>query len=707
MAVIQKIRNYSGLLIAVIGIGLAAFVLGDFLGYGPMRTQRFDVGEVEGTPITYQHFEQRVNQQIDNWQAQTGVQTIGQQEAFQFRQQVWNEMVREIIMEEELDRVGLTVPAEELYDMIYGTDPHPILVQSFSDPVTGSYDPQQVIDFLRNFDRLDPSIRRQWLMLEEYMKRERREEKYHQMIGQAYLAPAPLAAFDFVQRNTTADIRFAFKRHDDIDDQAVSVSDRELRRTYDENRHLFHQEASRDIRYVVLPIFPSEEDRENTLEEVAALRDDLAEAVNIEAFINSMSDTRFDPTYYGRGSLSPQIDPEIFDMEPGSIVGPYLEDNAWILAKLVDSQMRPDSMRASHILISYRGLPSARPETVRSYEQARAKADSLLSVVRANPGRFPALASEFSDDPSAAVNQGDLEWFRDGDMVRPFNEAVIETPTGSFVKVETDFGFHVVHVTGKSPATQKAQLAFLTREIEPGSRTIQSAYSRISQFANELRRHRDFETAAEESGLGVREATRLGEMDLTVPGVDRGRQIVRWAFDPDTRAGSFSRIFELDDTFVVATLDNKREEGFPPLEEIRDEVMAMAIRDKKQQRIAEQMREALAVGTLDDMAEEMGLSTMLASNLSFASNSLPGAGTEPRVIGTVFASQENETSRPVKGNNGVFVFEVVRMDEVIVPDDLTQNQRTLQNSFFNRVPGQAFRALYNRADIVDNRGMFF
>jgi len=706
MAVIQKIRSYSGLLIAVIGIGLAAFVLGDFLGHGPMQQQRFDVGKVEGTSIPYQQFDQRVNQQMDNWQQQTG-ESPGSQQAFQIRQQVWNDMVREILLEEELENLGIAVKAEELYEMIHGSDPHPILIQSFSDPATGTYDPQQVVEFLRNFDRMDPQVRSQWVMLEEHIKSDRREDKYNQLISKSYGVPDALAAADFSHRNTTADIRFAYKTTDEIDDDQVSVSDRELRAVYDNHKHRFRQEASRGLKMVVQPVHPSETDQENAMNEILELREEMQDVENIPAFINAVSDRRFDPTYYAEGELSPQIDPEIFDAQEGDIFGPYMEDNAYVVSMLVDAQMRPDSMRASHILISYQGSQSATEQTMLAYDDAQQMADSLLGVVRANPNRFPELAMEMSDDPSAAANQGDLEWFRDGEMVQNFNEAVVEGTVGSFLTVETDFGFHVVQVTDKSPLTQKVQVANLIRNIEPGNRTYQDAYSAVSRFASEVREGADFEEAAAEAGLNVREAPRVGPMDVNLPGIDEGRQVVQWAFGEDTSVGDFSRIFELDNTFVVATLAEKRDEGIPSLSQIRSQIMSIARDEKKKEMIAEEITQAMANGSLDNVAGQLGLEVAEANDLTFASNNLPGMGPEPKVIGSAFAMSEGTAKGPVIGNSGVFIVEVVRMDEEVVPSNLTANKRRLQDAFLNRVPMDAFEAIKNRADIEDNRAMFF
>jgi peptidyl-prolyl cis-trans isomerase D len=707
MAVISKIRSYSGLLIAVIGFALAAFVLGDFLGYGPMRPQRADIGRVDRTQISYMEFDRRVNDQMDQWRSQTGVQQIGQRESFQIRQDVWNQMVREVLLDNELERLGIDISSQELYDMIHGPDPHPWIVSSFTNPVDGSYDPQQVINFLRNFDMLDPSTRMQWIQLEQFIKRERQENKYHNLLRRGFYVPHALAKRDFQDRNTTADLRFVFMPFASIDDTLVSVSERELRRVYDENKHRFEREATRSLEYVAFPVFPTEEDREAIRREIQELKEELETTENVEAFINAVSDTRFNPAFMARGDLSPLIEEVMFDSQVGTIYGPYTEDNRFVLAKLTDVQMRPDSMRASHILIAYTGSRAAYPELVRSREQAEAKADSILNVVRRNPARFGALAEEFSDDPSAAMNQGDLEWFRDGEMVPEFNEAVIEANVGTFTTVESIFGFHVIHITGKSPATRKVQVAKLTRDIEPSSRTYQQVFGNASEFASLLRQTRDFGEAVAEKGLSKRVVEEIREMDNAIPGIENPREIIRWAFDERTREGSFSRIFDIEGRFIIATVTQKTDAGIPDLDDIRDDIMAIAIRQKKFEKMAEQMRQAMAQGNLDAIAGELQMQVREANDVRFTMVNLPGVGAEPKVIGAIFGLEPNTISQPIKGNTGVFLAEITRMDEAVTPENLEPTKQQWRNTFSNRVQNDVFQALKNNARIEDNRSDFY
>lgn len=695
------------MLIAVIGIALAAFVLGDFFGYGPSGGQSIDVGKIDKTKISYQEFEQRVNDQLEGWKMQTGNQNPGPQEAFQIRQQVWNTMLREILLDTEMEKLGIETSTDELYHLIHGPNPHQVIVRNFSNPTDGSYDPQQVIGFLQNFDNLDANTQNQWLMIEQFIKRERQENKYHNLIRQGYYTPSLLMSREYQDRNATADLRYVVKRFEAIADSLVQVSDRELRTVYEENRHLYEQEASRSLQYVVFPVFPSEEDREALRNEILELQEEFTNTENVETFINSSSDERFNPMYLSQGQLSPELDSVMFNSPVGTIYGPIVEENAFVMAKLTDVQFRPDSMRASHILVSHIGSASADPTTTRTVEEARSLADSILGVVRSNPARFGDLAAELSADPSAQMNRGDLEWFRDFEMVPEFSEAVINAGVNTFTTAESQFGVHVIQVTGKAAPTKKIQIARLTRNIEPSNRTFQSVFGQASEFSALLRDNKNFEEAAEEKSLSVREVEMVREMDSNLPGIENPREIIRWAFDEKTKEGGFSQIFDLDNRFLVATVTEKREEGIPSLEEISDEIQALAIRDKKFETISAEMKEALGAGAFEAIADKLQLTPEQALEIRFNMINLPNVGPEPRVVGTAFGLQPNTISQPVKGNAGVLLVEVMNREEAVEPEDMSATRRQINSAFSNRVLNDVFNAIRENANIEDNRTMFY
>lgn len=706
MAVIGKIRSYSGLLIAVIGIALAAFVLGDFMGYGPTGAGSTEVASVGNTKIMYQEFENRVAQQTEQWKQQTGNQSLSAAEAFQIRQQVYNQMIREILLNQEFDELAVSVPGDELTDLIIGNDPHPAIVQSFTNPEDGSFDPQTVIQFIQNMDMMEPQMQTQWIQLEDYIRQQTRESKFHELIRKGFYAPDTIAFLDHQFKNTTASIKLLVKRYNTIADSLVNASDRDLRNVYDEHKFEFeNEEETRNLEYVVFPVFPSEQDREIIKQEVETLKQEMMDVEDKIAFINANSDQRFDPAFYRQDELSPEIDSIMFNAEPGTVYGPYEENDAFVVAMLNEIEFRPDSMQASHILIAYAGSQSAGPETLLTRDEAEESADSLLTVVRRNPGRFAQIASEISDDPSAAMNQGDLGWFQDGAMVPPFNEAVINTPVNQFTVAESDFGFHVIRVTGKARPTKKVQVAKLTRNIEYSNQTYQRVYAQASTFAGSLREGKDFDTAADESEVSKRVASDLKHMDNSIPGLQEPRNIIQWAFSEDTNEGDFSQIFDLNGRFVIAKVVDISPEGIPPLENIEEEIREIAIQKAKAEMIKEQIAQTGASG-VDEIAAQMELEPQSVDNIRFTMNNLQGFGAEPAVVGAVFGLEENEVSDPVEGNAGVFVIEVLSRT-YNQPAQLSAQKTQFQNAFRNRVPNEAFRALQENADIEDNRHRFY
>ncbi len=707
MAVIGKIRSYSGLLIAVIGIALAAFVLGDFLGYGPAGgPQTLEVGQVGKTKIMYQEFEERVAQALDNWRNQTGNQNPGVRETFQIRQQVWDQLLRENLLSKEFEQLGIKISPDELTDLIIGNDPHPAVLQSFTNPEDGSYDPQTVINFLQNLNTMDPSMQSQWFMLEDYIRDQRRETKYNTLIRKGFYIPDAMVKADYKDKNTTASASLIVKRFSEIADSLVVVSQTDLRNTYNEQKHKFERESARDLEYVVFPIFPSEDDREAIRKETENLKTELERTQNIETFINANSDERFNPAFFGSGELSPVIDSLMFNSEIGTTFGPYVENEAFVVAKLADVQFRPDSMKASHILIAFAGSRSAQPQTTLTRDQAKQKADSILSVVRRSPGQFASLAEQFSDDPSAAANQGDLGWFPDGAMVPAFNEAVIDNPVNSFTIAESEFGYHVIRITGKSRPTKKVQIAKLTRNIEYSNRTFQRVFGEASAFSSALRDNDDFDAVVEEQGLSKRIIDNVKPMDNTIAGIENPRSIIQWAFAERTEKGSISQIFDLEGRFVVARVAEVKEEGIPSLDDIRQDIMTIAINNKKAQMITDEFNQAQG-NNLQEKAEALNLNSQTIENIRFNSSNLQGFGSEPAVVGSVFALEPGSLSNPIKGNSGVFLVEVNSMEPPVMPENLTAQQNQLISTFRNRVPNEAFRALRESAEIEDNRHRFY
>jgi hypothetical protein len=270
--------------------------------------------------------------------------------------------------------------------------------------------------------------------------------------------------------------------------------------------------------------------------------------------------------------VSTVIESVIFDNgnQPGFVFGPYFDNDAYNLVRIVDLQNRADSLKASHILIPYAGAFRSE-DTITTKERAQAVADSLLNVLKKNvkkPELFAELATAFSSDKGSAEKGGDLDWFTDGTMVPTFNEFVMNNAVGQMGVVESPFGFHVIKVTGKTEMHPKARLAVLKHDVTASTKTYQDVFAVANKFVTENRTYDQFNAAIEAQGLTKRTMPRMTASTYQISGIENPRQIVRWAFEDKTKKGDVSSIFELDDMFVVAALTDVVPEGYAPLETV-------------------------------------------------------------------------------------------------------------------------------------------
>jgi peptidyl-prolyl cis-trans isomerase D len=706
MALIGDIRKRSGLLVAIIGIALAAFILGDLLSNRNPRRGINTIGEVNGEKILATTFNQRVDENLEARKQNTGNENLSADEQFQIRQQTWEQVVNETLLLEEVAKLGLSVSKQELDDQIRGKNPHMYIQQSFRDPQTGAFDPANVLSFLQNLDNVDPQMKQRYLIIEKAIKEDRLNTKYRNLVTKGFYVPAAFAKRDYEARNTKIGARYYGAAYTSIADSVVTLTDADYEKFYKENKHKYQQEASRDIEYVTFDILPSEEDRAKIAAEVQQLYTEFATAENIVSFVNTTSDERYDSTWMKKGSVPYQLDSIMFNSSPGVTFGPYIESNAYTIARLVDVQSRPDSLKASHILVTWAGT-NVNPATTITKIQASQKADSILSVVKGNSAKFDEIASTMNDDETAAKSKGDLNWFADGAMVPQFNNAVLNGKVGDVLKVETQFGYHIVKITGKTAPVKKVRIAYVKRNLEPSSRTIQDVYTLASQFAIESKNAEGFNKLIDERGYTRRLAERVGIEQNNLPGITQAREVVRWSFDEKNEIGAISPVFDLEGRYMVALLKEKREKGFPTLEQVKEFIEPLVKRDKKAETlIAEINKEIKSIADLNKGYLALGMKAD-TNEIAFAASNLPGYGKEDEAIGVLFTLKEGQMSNPVKGNQAVFVLVADKVNAAAPKDDYTAEKRMISNAFRTRAQRDVTEALKRKAEIEDNRLMFY
>jgi peptidyl-prolyl cis-trans isomerase D len=703
MAIIGEIRKHYWLLVAIIGVALLLFVLSDF---SRKRTkQTTTMGVIAGEKLSAMEFNKKVEENIELQKANSGKENVSADEAFQIRQQTWQQILSEIIMNNQYDKLGVSVSVDELDDLIRGKNPHQYIVQSFTDPNTGQFDAKAVSNFLQNLDNVDPSMKKRYLALEKAIREDRLRTKYNNLLIKGYYVPTAFAKRNFDEYNKMAKVRLAGVRYQVISDSMATVTDADYEKYYKENSFKYKQDKPvRDILYVVFTPKATSDDIAKIRQDVDELYKEFQTVTDVPAFVNANSDTRYDSTWKKRGNNSPMVDSMLFNSPIGAVLPPYEENGMFRIFRIVDKQARPDSLKASHILISYAG--SQVQEAKRSKNDAIKVSDSILNVVKTNPVLFESIASTLSDDQTARKKAGDLDWFVDGAMVGPFNDAVLKGTVGEIVKVETQFGYHIIKITGKKTPIVKLRVASLDRKIEPSSKTIEKIYNEASSFATEFNTLEKFEKAVKDKGMDLRTGDRTDAMADRLPGLDHARGIVQWAFREETEKGKVSDVFETDASYVVAVVKNVVEKGIIPLETLKESIKPLVIREKKAELITKKINNQFAkLKDINSLIREYNVK-IDTCEISFASANIPNYGREPKVTGQIFAMKQGQMSAPMQGEQAVYVVIFDGFKEAPDAKDMESQKKQLAMNFQART-NQVLNILQDKAKITDNRMMFY
>jgi len=707
MAIIGEIRKHYWLLVAIIGIALLLFVLSDF--QRKQGKQSNTIGVIAGEKIAITEFNKRVDENSEMQKANSGKENLTAEESYQIRQQTWQQVVNEIVMNRQYDMLGISVSVEELDDLVRGKNPHQYIVQSFTDPKTGQFDKNAVNNFLQNLDvpeKVAPEMKQRYLLMEKAIKNDRQTTKYNSLITKAFYVPTAFAKRNYIESNAMAQVRITGMTYQMVPDSLVKVTDADYEKYYAENKYKYKQDKPvRDLEYVLFEPKMSEEDKALLKANSEKAYNEFLTATDVAGFVNSTSDNRYDSSWRKRGSFSPMIDSMLFNAPIGQVFQPMEDNGMYRIFKVVDRQAKPDSLKSSHILISYAGTPIK--TATRTREAADKMADSILKVVQKNPAAYESIAGSLNDDEVAKAKQGDMGWFADGAMVPEFNEAVLKGAIGDIKKVETQFGYHIIKIVGKKDPSTKIKVASIDFTMEAGTKTIEGLYNEASSFSAANNTIEKLEKAIKDKGLNLRNADRLAETDNTIPGLKTAREIVRWAFNKDTDKGAVSNVFDIEGTYVVAALKNKVEKGFVPLDVLKDPIKPLVIREKKAEFLMKKVNNQFAkLKDVNALIKDFPNIKIDTVDVSFASANIPNYGHEAKLTGQIFSAKKGQVSGPVQGEQGVYVFILDQMKEAPVTTDYKNQQKQMELYFQSR--SQMFsNILQEKADIQDNRLMFY
>jgi peptidyl-prolyl cis-trans isomerase D len=706
MSVLQFLRERAGVLVAVvIGLSLFIFVIGDFFGGGTgQRAQArkyYEIGKIGDKSVSYQDYEQEVQNLIEIYKL-SGNTNLDESTTESIREQTWQEIIRQNILDNQYRKLGIGVSSEEVDELVLGNNPHQIVLQLFSDQQTGTFNKSVLVNFLKQTE-IDETTKNYWLFFENEIVDDRMSTKYNSLVSKGLFVTSKQVEFDKNLAAATVDFSFITKNYSSVPDSLVKMTKGDIEEYYSKHKESFKKSALRDIEYVTFDIVPSDDDIKQTEEWISKTKTEFLEASDPVQFINLTADTRHVGFYTPINEVPAQLSEFVKKEDMTEVFGPYIEeDGSYKVAKLLGVASRPDSVHARHILLS--------TGQALSLDEARAKADSLIKLIRSGVS-FATLAITNSDDQGSAQLGGDLGWFTEGSMVVPFNEACFSAKKGDIVTAETTFGVHIIEIIDQSKNSRKYNIGIIDRKIVPGSLTNQRIYSEASQFAGANNTYEKFNKTITENGLTKRVANDITPQQKTLPGLDNPRNLIISLFQTETGEivldNNQQAVFEIGDKYVVAFCTRIQEDGIAPMKDVENDIRFLVTRDKKAEIISREFEEAnKTASSLYDIAGSMGLTLQEATQISFRSYSVPGAGAEPALISAASAASQGVVTGPVIGDNGVYLLTVNNITNT-VDEDMEMLKQRLTSTFQMRGSYEAYEALRKEANVIDKRYKFY
>ncbi|MGB7394493.1 MAG: peptidylprolyl isomerase [Pricia sp.] len=707
MAILESIRKQTTVLILIIGLALFAFVVSgvftqDGLGGGKVGSS---IGEINGTEVTIDEFRQKVDIASRNSGPNAStMQTVNQ---------VWDQEVRNTIMGQQFEDLGVNIEQDQIMNYV-ATIPGYAQNPQFQNE-NGVFDPNKFRSFIADMKVNNPSQYNFWLQNEASIIQSAKEQTYYNLIKAGVGATLKEGEFDYRLATDKIDIKYVRIPFTSIPDSSITVSKSEIRSYIEEHKEDFKQDAARDIQFVYFEEKPSSEDVKEVEDAIAALLDDGVEyndasdtndtiagfrnTTDMDAFLDRNSDIKFDTIYQEKNQLPTQFADTLMGLQVGETFGPYRDGDFFKVTKMMDRKAN-GSVKASHILIGYEGAQRANPDVTRTKEEAEAEAERLLREARKTDAKFVELARDNSDGPSAP-NGGDLGYFQEGRMVPAFNDFAFQNPVGTIGMVETDFGFHVIKIDDKRDIVQTATLA---REVEPSEGTVNQLYTDATQFEMEsISSEQPFSDLAKEKKYTVRPVNKVNATDENLPGLSSQRNIVQWAFNGDTEVGDIKRFDLNTGGYAVVQLTNTYEEGLMSVEDASATVLPKIRKERK----ATQIISANKGKSMEEIAKDNNVSTSTATALTVKSPTIPGAGSEPAVVGAAYAMKEGATSELIEGNSGVFKLTVTKKTEAPELDNYSTYASSVKTAREGQVNTAVYNALKDAAEIDDNRAAFY
>ncbi len=724
MGTLQTFRKVSPYALGLFALIFVAFmVLSDADISNLIRKgqtlQNAYVGKVNGEKIPYKDYEEKVRQQIEQEKAQMNNPEAEIDES-RIRQQVWSQMVDNILINQEAKKMGITVTPEEIRDELIENPPD-FLKKSFTD-TSGHFlkdiylelitNPQSYVKYLGDPNKISEEekkqavekLRKDLIEVEDYIRRTKLYRTLQTTIGISSSLISPnYAKQKLINENSTADVKLIALRVNTINPDQIKVTDDEIQKYYDEHKSYYTQKNEVKIKYISFPIQPSKEDSARAGKHIIDIEQSLANATGLQA-----KDSIFDlkMSEYGgetndfqpANKIDPAISKYFTQIEEKQIVGPINRPEGITFIRFdAKREGTTPQVKASHILIKFNS----------NKDSALAVAKKLLADARSGKD-FATLAKENSQDQGSAINGGDLGFFGKGQMVKPFEEAAFAAKVGEIVgPIETEFGYHIIKVTEKN----NTEIKYSSISIKPtiSNATKNSLFREAYSISKQISEGTSIDTLAK----------RINKRSVETPFFTNDRPIFNsWYLTNKAFELEVGQVIEPIELkvygIIVAQVTDKRAAGIAPIEDKKMEIKNILIRRKQLDMLKSQAtalyNQVKGYSDLDQAHQLDTAINVITANSVKGNGIIPGLPKDAVLMANIFNAKTNGIIGPIRGENGYYIVQIINK-QIMPESEATAKLPDYLKSLANQNNQNAFYLWYQKvkesAEIIDDRAKFF
>jgi peptidyl-prolyl cis-trans isomerase D len=708
MSIIQDIRDkYARISVIAIALALVGFILTDYF-QGKDRSQgggrSNSIGSVNGHSIGIEEFAKTVDQAESSLKQQGYPEGMAKQQAVE---QAWNQEVNRQILSEEFNKLGMRIGKRERGDILYGPNAPDDIKKAGTDEKTGIFDPlkaKQAVDQMMKNKQVPQAQKDQFNDYVNQLELQRKSEKYAALFTNSINFPRWFIEKQTAENSLLGKISMVkvFYTDSSFVDSTIKISDQEIANYLGKHKEDFKQEESRSINYVTFSASPTAGDSVAIMKQVASLKAEFDSIKEVSAFLARNGNPEFPDIYNSVSKLPAVAKDSILRLAKNGVYGPYLDGSNYVLAKLVDSKILPDSTKARHILIQT--YDPRQQQQLLDDSVAKKRIDSIQSAID-NGARFDSLAIQLSDDKGSGAKGGDLGFFEIGTMVKEFNDFCFEGKPGEKKVVKTVFGYHYIEIMDQKNFGPHYKVAYLNQEVVASQQTDGDALQTATNFAGDSRDQKTFDTAFEKTlkakgfnkGIGMN----IKRNDAQVQGVGLSRTFVRNIYS--AKQGEVLKPERIGNNYVVAIVTEVLKEGTLPASKAK-QFIEPVLRNKKKAEMLKQ--KAGKITTLEAASASLGKPIETIDSLRMKT-APPGArfGYEPRVSGATF-NPDNKgkvVSEALEGLNGVYVIRVENVSATPAATGSTDQQRKEKYQQAKQSGNNLIEALKKAATIKDKR----